>query len=608
MQLQYKELLENMIDWSWETDSQGIFTYCSDGVYNFLGFSADEIIGKTCFDFMHTEEAKRLRKLIGAYASGKEPFVELERVCIHKDGHKVSLSTSGIPIFDKQGVLLGFQGIEKDLTEKKKRQEQTKATEERLELALIGSNDGIWDWDIVENSIYYSPRWKEMLGYRDSELPNEVATWTKLIHPDDVDETRLSVKEHVNSNTEYYEGVHRLKHKNGHWVWILSRAKALYNSKGLAIRMIGTHTDITEQKAKELKAIHQKQIIEQIHDSVISTDMDGIITAWNHGSEILLGYSESEAIGQHISIIYLNEDLETLSKNTAELIKNGEYYTTVCLVTKSKNVLFVDLSLSILRDEKSTPIGLVGYAKDITKRKQAEDALEQQARMAQMGEMLSMIAHQWRQPLNAISLTAANLKLKFDLKGFDFRAEKGLNECSQELSQKLNAIEDYVKSLSTTIDDFRNFYQTNKEQATVTLENVISKSLNIINVSLLEDKIEIIKEYNSNAEIQMHENEIMQVILNIFKNAQDNFLEKKVKYPSIKIITKEKKISICDNGGGISEDILDQIFNPYFSTKTDKNGTGLGLYLSKTIVEEHHNGKLLVENTDNGVCFTIEFL
>ena len=99
---------------------------------------------------------------------------------------------------------------------------------------------------------------------------------------------------------------------------------------------------------------------------------------------------------------------------------------------------------------------------------------------------------------------------------------------------------------------------------------------------------------------------MIQVVLNILKNAEDNFLEKDIKEAYIKITTNDKVISICDNGGGISDDIIDKIFDPYFSTKDEKNGTGLGLYMSKRIVEEHHKAKLKVENTDDGVCFKIE--
>lgn len=607
MQLQYKKLLENICDWSWATDVEGVFTYCSSNVYNYLGFKEDEIVGKTYFDFMHIEEAKRVNRLMNIYILEKKSYLEFEKTYIHKDGREVYLSTSAIPIFDTKGVLLGFQGIEKDITKKKQLQMQAKETEERLNLALIGSNNGIWDWNIIDDSVYLSPRWKEMLGYTDNEIPNEMIEWTKRIHPDDIDETLATLQEHINSHTKYYEGVHRLKHKDGHWVWILDRAKALYDCNNKAIRMIGTHTDITQQKAQSLKAVHQQQIIEQIHDSVIATDLDGVITSWNHGAEILLGYSSSEVIGKHISLLHLKDDIELLNKILALLMQNGESYVTVRVVTKSKNILFVDLSLSMLKDENSNPIGLIGYAKDITEKKQAEDTLERQARMVQMGEMLSMIAHQWRQPLNAISLTAANLKLKFDFNGFDFSEPKAVKQCALELSKKLAAIEGYVQTLSTTVDDFRKFHQTDKEYHSLTLEDVISKSLNIITMSLKEDNIEIIKEYDSNEKINIHVNEIIQVILNIFKNTQDNFQEKRVKHPCIKIIIKNKTVSICDNGGGIPKDIIDKIFMPYFSTKTDKNGTGLGLYMSRTIVEEHHKGKLLVKNIKNGVCFTIDF-
>ena len=125
-------------------------------------------------------------------------------------------------------------------------------------------------------------------------------------------------------------------------------------------------------------------------------------------------------------------------------------------------------------------------------------------------------------------------------------------------------------------------------------------------VAVKNNSIEIVSDFQSQEKIPMYENEMMQVILNIFKNAQDNFNEKKVKNPKIEIRTKDKLLYITDNGGGISNDIIEKIFDPYFSTKDEKNGTGLGLYMSKTIVEEHHEATLTVENVDGGVCFSID--
>ncbi len=607
MRIHYEELLNNLSDCIFEVDKEGTYTYCSDTTSKLLGYSTKEIIGKTIFNFMSEEEAKRVKNIFALHISNKEPIIDCESIYIHKDGHEIIVMKNAIPILNKNGNVINFQGTAKDVSEEKKTLKETMILEERLELALRGSNDGVWDWNILDNSVYFSPRWKEMIGYSDEELVNEVPTWSDRIHPNDIEEVWASINEHVNSITEYYEGIHRLKHKDGHWVWILDRGKALYDSDGKATRMIGTHTDISEEKAIQLKAVHQKQIIEQIHDSVIATDLGGFITEWNSGSEILLGYSAKEATGKHISFIYLDEDLKLLGKNITTLMRKGEYYVGVRLITKSKEVLHADLSLSLLKDENSIPIGMVGYAKDITQKKKAEDTLEQQSRMVQMGEMISMIAHQWRQPLNAVSLTASNLKLKFDFEEYDAKSEEEFYRCSQEFSQGLNNIQEYISTLSTTVDDFRNFYKADKVSVSIKLEDIVSKALKIVDTSLVAGNVKIIKEYDSDKTIELYENEIMQVILTLLQNAQENFLEKNTEEPFIQIITKNKTVSICDNGGGVPKDILDKIFDPYFSTKLEKNGSGLGLYMSQNIIEKHHKGKLKVKNMHGGACFTIDF-
>ena len=124
------------------------------------------------------------------------------------------------------------------------------------------------------------------------------------------------------------------------------------------------------------------------------------------------------------------------------------------------------------------------------------------------------------------------------------------------------------------------------------------------------NKIEIVQKFNSNKDIEIYESELLQVFLNVIKNAQDNFEDRETKNPKITITTKDVKngvkIEILDNGGGISADVFENIFDPYFSTKTIKNGSGLGLYMSKSIIDQHHKGKFYAQNQDDGVCFCIE--
>jgi len=259
--------------------------------------------------------------------------------------------------------------------------------------------------------------------------------------------------------------------------------------------------------------------------------------------------------------------------------------------------------MRIINDEKLTIQKQINI--EIQKNKQKDEKLIEQSRMAQMGEMISIIAHQWRQPLGAISATCANIRVKLELDLLDFSTPKKKEESLEFFLEKLSNVNHYVQELTTTIDDFRNFYKPNRKKVTTTMKNVVDKSIAVIGSSLSNDAIEIITSYHGEEEIIIHEHELMQVVLNILKNAHDNFLERETQSPVIMIEVTSRMIKISDNGGGVDEGIINDIFNPYFSTKDEKNGTGLGLYMSKTIVEEHHHGSLSVKNLNDGSCFEI---
>ena len=246
---------------------------------------------------------------------------------------------------------------------------------------------------------------------------------------------------------------------------------------------------------------------------------------------------------------------------------------------------------------------------EVDKREEQFKQLMAQSRLAQMGEMISMIAHQWRQPLGAISATSANLKLKLELETFDLQTQEGRAKEQEYFLSKLSNIEDFVQSLTTTIDDFRNFYKPNKHASHEHINKAFEHAFHIMESAFSTRKIELIKQKTSTKKVEFYESELTQVLLNILKNAQDNFDEKGIEKPKLYISCEDTKdgvdIKISDNGGGIDDATLEKIFDPYFSTKEDKNGTGLGLYMSKMIIEEHHQGELFAKNTPEGVCFTI---
>ena len=250
--------------------------------------------------------------------------------------------------------------------------------------------------------------------------------------------------------------------------------------------------------------------------------------------------------------------------------------------------------------------GILTSGEDITEKVLLEKQLQIQARHAQMGEMISMIAHQWRQPLSAIASAVITVKLRLELESFDLTTQDGRDELNNFLIEKFHNIENYIENLTTTIDDFRNLHKPNKKAVLCSFKQVVDKALRIIKSSMEVDNITIIEEYNDEISLEMYDNEMMQVILNILKNAQDNFKEKNISNPEIKISSHNRSLFISDNGGGIPDEILFKIFDPYFSTKSEKNGTGLGLYMSKTIIENHHNGSIKVKNQNNGASFRIK--
>jgi len=229
-----------------------------------------------------------------------------------------------------------------------------------------------------------------------------------------------------------------------------------------------------------------------------------------------------------------------------------------------------------------------------------DEVLMQQSRQAAMGEMIGNIAHQWRQPLNAVGLLVQDLTLSYEYGNFN----KG------QLDSSTKKIMQLVRHMSQTIDDFRNFFTPDKEMSVFDLGLVVERTLALIEGSLTDKGIRIEVDAQKAPAISGHPNEFAQVLLNIFNNAMDAFLEKPCQDPclKVKIFSENGKavVTMLDNAGGIDEAIISRIFEPYFTTKEQGNGTGIGLYMAKNIVEKSMNGSLSARNSAAGAEFRIE--
>ncbi|MEA2112140.1 MAG: HAMP domain-containing sensor histidine kinase [Campylobacterota bacterium] len=306
--------------------------------------------------------------------------------------------------------------------------------------------------------------------------------------------------------------------------------------------------------------------------------------------------------------------------NMTQVVTFGMFYLTAVIVFYYWSKSYEEKETLLNHQNRQLEVlnrTLETKVEEVTKNLEEQNLkFQQQVHLAQMGEMISMIAHQWRQPLSAISSCIAAIELKKVTGRINLETKKQQDDFIEFISQRHEEISEYVQTLSYTIDDFRNFFKPDKLKEEVSLTTPIRRALKIMSSSFKSSDIEFATEFKTDEKLYMYQNEMMQVILNILKNAEDNFIEKDIKNPKVNIstylINDIYTIEISDNGGGVPQEIVSNIFDPYFSTKSEKNGTGLGLYMSKIMVEEHHSGTLSLLNTEGvqeesiGACFKIE--
>jgi signal transduction histidine kinase len=233
---------------------------------------------------------------------------------------------------------------------------------------------------------------------------------------------------------------------------------------------------------------------------------------------------------------------------------------------------------------------------EIEKTKEKDRLLMHQSKLAALGEMLGNIAHQWRHPLTRLSLLIQNLEMAY-------KKDKLNKEFFEKFKKNALIQIDYM---SQTIDDFTNFFKKDTKKEFFSPKDIITQALNLMDARIKQNKLQIIMEVKKSEEIEGYKSEFSQVILNIINNAIDILKERKINDKKIWIRIDSKKIEIEDNGGGIPKEIKDKIFEPYFTTKFQSQGTGIGLYMSRVIITQHFNGELYAYNSKNGAVFVID--
>lgn len=367
-----------------------------------------------------------------------------------------------------------------------------------------------------------------------------------------------------------------------------------------------------------------KNFLSVVDDYVITsiTDTRGIITDVSNAFCEISGYIAEELIGQPHNFVRHEDTPPAIFENMWSTISSGNMWQGEVKNRRKNGDFYWVVSTIFPRfDEEHKIVGYISLRQDITDSRllvERERILKAQSKNAAMGEMISMIAHQWKQPLSTISATAGNIILKKQLDTLDL----------ETIESNMRDIQSYTTHLSDTTTAFANFLNPKSSQDTILLSDVLTYTVQLIGPLLTENSIDLVYQCKNqrsksfsesesfycaiddhDLSLNISKNDLVQVLLNLIKNSVDSFISQKTVKPVIHInVTKVNDfiiVMIKDNAGGISTDIMEHIFSPYRTSKGDQ-GTGLGLYMCKVIIEEHLNGTIFADNGQDGAQFTIK--
>lgn len=386
-----------------------------------------------------------------------------------------------------------------------------------------------------------------------------------------------------------------------------------------------------EEQDKIIRAKQEwEQTFDAVSDLIFIVDKKFTIIRANRAMSDRCGLAPEELVGHKCFELMHGTTSAPDGCPYAVLLESGRPQTTEFFVEKFNGTF--EVTISPLFDSEGQIRASVHVARDVTEKKRnkellaeqqkqleeinssleyrigkavaeirkKDDLLIQQSRLTAMGEMINSIAHHWRQPLNNIGLIVQNLQLAF--KANDLTAE----ELDKDIADTMMVLQ----QISETIDNFRNFFNQDKESCHFSVNEAVSRSIDFVKPSLSSKGIKVVCDEQSDISVVGYPNEYAQALLNILVNAMDALLASHGERLLINVVISEENgrsvVTISDNGGGINEAVMQKIFDPYFTTKGQSKGTGIGLYMSKMIIEKNMSGSLSARNVDDGAEFRIE--
>jgi PAS domain S-box-containing protein len=581
-----KTTLDNAIEIAtlgiWEWDAINDILTWSDIVYDIYGLDKNtQLSVKLIETIIYKDDLELHRQQINNYLSKKESIYFEYRIV--KDDEIRTISAIGKPIIEND-KLIRMTGVVQDITDFKRKEKELLDAQK---IAKLGS----YNFDIANNSFTTSHIVHDIFGVP-QDYKKTFDTWVDLIHEDDK-EMMQNYFMHIIKEKEDFDKEYRIREfKNNTIKWVHGLGVIKFDKNDNPYRLFGTIQDITQRKVIETQMKQALTVFENTHDSIMITNSNNEIINVNKSFINTTGYSLEEVIGEKPSIlksfIYQNE----FYKQMWESIENNEFWQGEITNKRKNGELFESyLAINSLKDNNGNIYGYIGIFSDISIMKYQEKMIIQQSRTSAIGEMIGNIAHQWRQPLSVISTAATGMKLQLEIDSLS----------KEETITSLSKINDYVQYLSETIEDFSGFFKEDLSIKKFKINEVFEKVENLTRDAFKINFIEVFQDIDKNTYIVGNKNLLIQALINIYNNALDvlkkkNIKEKRLLFIKVKKENAKINIHIKDNAGGIPLAYTEKIFDPYFTTKHQSQGTGIGLYMTHQIVIKQLKGTIKASN------------
>jgi PAS domain S-box-containing protein len=569
-------------------------------------------LGTYLSDVVCELDRRQVEESINSLKQG-EAETEFDFRIENANGDFIWRKSKAVPLRDNKGKLSYIAGSVLDIDGVRAAEEQLKTSEYRWKFAVEGNGDGLWDWDIGNNTVFFSDRWKEMIGYSASELVDSFSAWVALIHPDDVTETFERLQQHFRGEKRYYEAQFRMQCKDLSWKWILARGVVVRRDEnGDPTHMIGTHSDISVKKESELHTQQLASIVNCSGDAILRESNSGQIETWNHGAEILLGYSSREVIGQPLRILFDSNNRMTYEDCKRSLM-SGEVYRVAdtYLVAKDGDLRAVSIVASPIFDSSGKVVAASYIFHDVAGFKNTERELLRARELAEQAnrgksEFLANMSHEIRTPMTAILGYASILREEVDTKPW-----------GKEASEFLEIIQRNGKHLLTIINDILDISKIEAgrldvEVVSFCIERLLSEVIEIMQGKANEKEISLELELAPNlpSTIASDPTRLRQILINLVGNAikftHSGGVRVQANYESAR---KQLIVQIRDTGIGMTPEQVSQLFRPFHqadaTTSRQYGGTGLGLSISKRLAGMLGGDVTVESELDRGSCFTL---